>query len=85
MISLKNAGESVALFALNSVAWIAGSEQIWFGLAGTYMRVLRPMYGLPDLRGPFIFITLLYVGLRLADWMDAREEIEEFTEEDLGS
>ncbi len=62
---------------MHTVAWIAQSEHIWFGLAETYMRVLGPMFGLPDLRGPFIFITLIYVGLRLADWLDAREELEE--------
>jgi hypothetical protein len=77
MIDAKNAVEMILGFMMNTVAWIAHSEQIWFGLAGTYMRVLRPMYGLPDLRGPFIFLTLLYVGLRLADWLEQREEIEE--------
>lgn len=61
----------------NGFAWIAHSEQIWFPMLATLHRQLAPMLGLPDLRGPFIFITLLYVGFRLSDLLEEKDELEE--------
>jgi len=66
---------ALAVGAGNLLAWIAHSEQIWFPIAGTYMRYISPMYNLPDLRGPFAFLALLYIGLRLGDLLDKRDEL----------
>lgn len=68
-----------ALVALggNLAVWIAHTEQMWFPMASAFVRYLAPMYGLPDLRGPFLAITMAYLGLRLADWFDKREELDE--------
>ena len=58
-------------------AWIAHTEQIWMPMAGAYIRYLAPAYNLPDLRGPFAFLTLCYIGLRLGDLWNKRDELEE--------
>ena len=61
----------------HSFAWIAHTEQIWMPAIGAYVRWLAPAMGLPDLRGPFLFITLLYIGLRLGDMLNAENKLEE--------
>jgi sterol desaturase/sphingolipid hydroxylase (fatty acid hydroxylase superfamily) len=58
-------------------AWISATEQIWMPTMGAYVRYIAPGLGLPDLRGPFLFITMLYIGLRFGDLWDERDEIEE--------
>lgn len=60
----------------NLIAWIAHTEQIWFPMAAVYVNDLSAAFGLPDLRGPFLALTLLYVGFRLGDFVDKRDEIE---------
>jgi hypothetical protein len=57
-------------------AWIAHTEQIWMPMAGAYVRYLAPAFDLPDLRGPFAFLTLCYIGLRLGDMWNKRDELE---------
>jgi hypothetical protein len=59
----------------NLLSWMAHTEQIWFPAVGAYVRWIAPAYNLPDLRGPFAFITLLYIGLRIGDLLDKRDEI----------
>jgi hypothetical protein len=60
----------------NLFAWVAHTEQIWFPAAGAYVRYLEPTYqALPDLRGPFLALTLLYIGLRVGDLLDKRDEV----------
>lgn len=60
----------------NLFAWMAATEQIWFPALGAYVRFLAPVYDLPDLRGPFAAITLLYIGLRIGDLLNKRNEVE---------
>jgi len=72
----KNVIEATTATAGNLFAWFAHSEQIWFGIAGTYVQFLAPNLNLPDLRGPFLFLTLCYLGLRLADLWEKQDEIE---------
>jgi len=60
----------------NLGAWVAHTEQLWFPVVGAYYRYIAPTYNLPDLRGPFIFLTLLYAGLRIGDMLNKKEEIE---------
>lgn len=68
---------AVGAFA-HGFAWIGHTEQIWFPMAGAYMRYLQPeLAGLPDLRGPFLAITLAYIGLRIGDLLNEREELQE--------
>lgn len=69
--------EAVVGLLAHLFAWIAQTEQIWFPVAAAYVRDLAPVYGLPDLRGPFAALTLMYVGLRLGDWLNKRNEIED--------
>lgn len=57
-------------------AWIAHTEQIWMPMAGAYVRYLAPAYNLPDFRGPFAFLTLTYIGLRMGDLWNKRDELE---------
>lgn len=58
-------------------AWLSATEQIWMPTMGAYVRYIAPELGLPDLRGPFLFLTMLYIGLRLGDFWDERNELEE--------
>lgn len=69
--------EGVAAAFANLFAWFAHTEQIWFPIAGAYIRYLEPAFGLPDLRGPFAFLTLCYIGLRIGDLWNKKEELEE--------
>lgn len=69
------AGPALVSFG-NLAAWIAETEQIWFPIVGAYTRWIAPAYNLPDLRGPFVFVALLYVGLRIGDMLNKKEEIE---------
>jgi hypothetical protein len=79
MIGKDSLTDTVAVLA-NGVAWIAQTEGIWFPMAAAYARYLQPIYGLPDIRGPLAFLTLVYLGLRLADLWDAKDEaMEEMT------
>lgn len=73
----RNALEAVAATFGNLFAWFAHSEQIWFGIFATYVRDIAPAMNLPDLRGPFLFLTLVYLGLRIGDLWDRRDEIDE--------
>lgn len=61
----------------HAFAWIGQTEQIWMPVAGAYVRYIAPETPLPDLRGPFLFLTLLYVGLRLGDMWNKRNELED--------
>jgi len=74
---MKDALEGIAAVFANLFAWMAHSEQIWFPLVSTYVRHISEAFGLPDLRGPFIFLTLVYAGLRFGDLLDKRESIDE--------
>ncbi|WP_311170646.1 hypothetical protein [Halobellus ordinarius] len=76
-MSLKNTIEGGTALLGNLFVWIAHSETIWFGMLGSYQTYLAPVYNLPDLRGPMAFATLLYVGLRLGDLWERREEVED--------
>ncbi|NHN59822.1 MULTISPECIES: hypothetical protein [Halorussus] len=58
-------------------AWVSHTEQIWMPMAGAYVRYVAPATGLPDLRGPFLFITLVYIGLRIGDLWDRRDDLED--------
>ncbi|EMA14495.1 hypothetical protein [Haloarcula marismortui] len=79
MIGKDSVTDTVAVLA-NGAAWIAQTEGIWFPIATTYARYLQPIYGLPDIRGPLAFLTLVYLGLRLADlWEAGDEAMEEMT------
>ena len=69
----REAVESLAITGGNLLAWIAHTEQIWFPTAGAYVRFVAPEYGFPDLRGPFLFLTLLYIGLRIGDLLDKQD------------
>jgi hypothetical protein len=60
----------------NLFAWMAQTEQIWFPTVGAYVRWIAPAYNLPDFRGPFAFVTLLYIGLRVGDLLEQRDEID---------
>lgn len=57
--------------------WIMHTEQIWFPMVGAYVKYLAPVYNLPDMRGPLAFLSLVYIGLRLGDLWNERNEIEE--------
>jgi hypothetical protein len=76
-MSLRDSFGGVLALLGNLAAWIAQSETIWMGMLGSYQTYLAPVYNLPDLRGPMAFAALLYVGLRLGDLWDKREEIDE--------
>ncbi|EMA24637.1 hypothetical protein [Haloarcula argentinensis] len=79
MIGKESVADLTAVLA-NVVSWVAHTEQIWFPMAAAYARYLEPVYGLPDIRGPLAFITLTYMGLRLADLWDAKDDaMEEMT------
>ena len=66
-----------AATAGNLLAWVAHTEQIWFPMMGAYVRFLAPETGLPDLRGPFLLMTMMYIGLRIGDlWNDKENVIE---------
>lgn len=67
----------VTATAGNVFAWIAQSEQIWFPVFGAYAKYISPMYNLPDLRGPLAFLTLAYIGLRIGDLLDKRNEVDD--------
>lgn len=69
--------EAILAVLGNLFAWFAHTEQIWFPVAAAYVRDLAPVYGLPDLRGPFAMLTLIYIGLRLGDWLNKRDEIKD--------
>lgn len=71
----REAAEALLVMLANGFAWIAHTEQIWFPTAGAYVRFVAPEYGLPDLRGPFLFLSLLYIGLRVGDLLDKEDEI----------
>ena len=58
-------------------AWIAHTEQIWFPMIGAYVRFVAPETGLPDLRGPFLVLTMMYIGLRIGDFWNKRDTLEE--------
>lgn len=58
-------------------AWIAQTEEIWMSVAGVYIRYIAPELDVPDLRGPFLFLTMVYIGLRLADLWNERNELED--------
>lgn len=60
----------------NLVAWLAHSEQIWFPMLGAYVKFVGPVFELPDLRGPFAFLTLVYLGLRLGDLVAKKDKTE---------
>lgn len=61
----------------NLVAWVAHTEQIWFPVAGAYIRFVGPsLESLPDLRGPFLALTLLYIGLRIGDLLAEKDDLE---------
>ena len=66
--------EGILTLLINGVAWFAGTEQLWFPMAATVYRYMGPIMDLPDLRGPFLFLTLCYLGLRLSDWIDKTDE-----------
>lgn len=72
----REAAEALGILLGNGFAWIAHTEQIWFPTIGAYVRFLAPEYGLPDLRGPFLALTLLYIGLRLGDMLDKGDELQ---------
>ena len=59
----------------NLFAWVAHTEQIWFPAIGAYIRFVAPAYDLPDLRGPFAFLTFLYIGLRIGDLLTKRKDV----------
>ena len=73
----KEAAEALAILVGNGFAWIAGTEQIWFPTIGAYIRFVAPATELPDLRGPFLALTLLYIGLRVGDMLDKTDELNE--------
>lgn len=66
---------AVGAAAGNLLAWIAHTEQIWFPMMGAYVRYLAPETGLPDMRGPFLLMTMMYIGLRIGDMWNDKEEI----------
>lgn len=72
----RSALEGLTVLGGNLFAWLAHTEQIWFPMVGAYVRFLQPELGLPDLRGPFLFLTLLYVGLRIGDLLKERDTLE---------
>ncbi|MFB6368387.1 MAG: hypothetical protein ABEJ00_02100, partial [Gemmatimonadota bacterium] len=72
----KHAVEVVIAAISNTLVWIASSEQIWFSIVGG-IQFMKPVLGLPDLRGPLAFVTIIYVGLRAADWLNARKKLDE--------
>ncbi|MFB6134877.1 MAG: hypothetical protein ABEJ55_07805 [Halanaeroarchaeum sp.] len=72
----KEAIEVLTILIGNGFAWMAGTEQIWFPTIGAYVRFIAPTTQLPDLRGPFLAITMLYIGLRLGDMIDKGDELE---------
>lgn len=72
----REAVEVLALGGGNLLAWIAHSEQIWFPMTASLINYVAPAYGLPDLRGPLAFMTLMYIGLRLGDLLEERNELE---------
>lgn len=76
-MSLQDLTAGVVATLGNVFAWVSFSEQIWFPMLGAYVRFLQPVYELPDLRGPFAFVTLLYIGLRIGDLWNKREELED--------
>lgn len=69
--------EAIVALLGHSAAWLAHTEQLWFPMTAAYVRYIAPVYELPDLRGPFAAITLVYLGLRMGDWLNERNEIEE--------
>lgn len=71
----REAAEGLLVGGANLFAWIAHTEQIWFPTAGAYVRFVAPEYGLPDLRGPFLFLSLLYIGFRIGDLLDKKDEL----------
>lgn len=72
----KDIGAAIIGVLAHGFAWIAQTEQIWMPMAGAYVRYLAPAFGLPDLRGPFAFLTLCYIGLRLGDLWNERNDLE---------
>lgn len=67
--------EAATALAGNAFAWFAGTEQIWFPTVGAYTRWIAPALGLPDLRGPFLAITMCYIGLRAGDLWNKRDDM----------
>lgn len=65
----------VVLVAGNLFAWLGHTEQIWFPAIGAYIRFVAPIYDLPDFRGPFLFLTLIYIGFRIGDLLDKRKDV----------
>ncbi|QLG62198.1 hypothetical protein [Halorarum salinum] len=76
-MSLRDAAGPLVAALGNLFAWVASSEEIWFSVVATYIRFIAPETALPDLRGPFLFLTLCYLGLRLADLWDAKDEVDD--------
>ncbi|WP_134671729.1 hypothetical protein [Halorussus marinus] len=76
-MNAKDLALAVAGVAGNLFAWMAQTEEIWMSIAGAYVRYLAPGLGLPDLRGPFLFLSLVYIGFRLSDLWDERDEVTE--------
>jgi len=77
-MSKRGVTEAVLATFANWFAWFGYTEQIWFPMAGAYVRYVQPeMAGLPDLRGPFLVMTLAYIGLRIGDLWHKRDEISE--------
>lgn len=72
----KDLGAVVIAVLGHGFAWVSHTETIWMPMAGAYVRYLAPAYNLPDLRGPFLFITLVYIGLRMGDLWNKRDELE---------
>jgi hypothetical protein len=73
----KDAFGGVLALVGNGFAWVAQSEEIWFSIIATYVRHIAPGTALPDLRGPFMLLTLAYLGFRLGDLLDKRDELDE--------
>ncbi|WP_132060244.1 hypothetical protein [Halorussus amylolyticus] len=76
-MSKNNVVAGVTATVGNLFAWVSQTEQIWFPMASVYVKDIAEVYGLPDLRGPFLFLTLVYLGLRLGDLWGKTEDLDE--------
>ena len=77
----RNTLEVLVGLLANGAAWAATTEQIWFPIAAAYVRYIGPIYNLPDMRGPLAFISLAYIGLRLGDLWNARDDMDDTMED----
>lgn len=72
----REAAETLLMIVGNGFAWLSHTEQIWFPTIGAYVRFVAPeAAALPDLRGPFLMLSILYIGFRLGDLLDERDEL----------